>query len=106
MIILCISTLSSLNGLNNILLITSYVMSGHAPTSNLCGICERDIATEMHFLDCTENTHSLAQLNEELWKVFNKHQLDPHLRKIVYQGFAFWIAEELTGAPQPCQLHN
>jgi hypothetical protein len=78
---------------------------GRAPT-NLCGICNRDIETDRHFLYCTENTHSLAQLNEALRQVFNKHKVDPHLRKIIYQGLAFSIAEELTGTPQPGQLHD
>jgi hypothetical protein len=74
--------------------------------SNLCGLCERDIETERHFLHCIQNKHSIEVLNESLRKVFNQHKVDPHLRKILYQGLAFAIAAELTGKPQPGKIYD
>jgi hypothetical protein len=48
----------------------------------------------------------MEQLNEALRKVFNQHKVDPNIRKIIYQGLAFSIETELTGTPQPGQLHD
>jgi hypothetical protein len=48
----------------------------------------------------------MEQLNEALRHVFNQHKVDPNIRKIIYQGLAFSIETELTGEPQPGQLHD
>eukprot|EP00978_Attheya_sp_CCMP212_P012655 scaffold31650_cov56-Attheya_sp.AAC.2 len=45
-------------------------------------------------------------LNESLRKVFNQHKVDPHLRKILYQGLAFAITAGLTGKPQPGKKYD
>jgi hypothetical protein len=45
-------------------------------------------------------------LNEALRQVFNKHNIDPKLQKLIYQGLDVSIAEELNENRSECELHN
>jgi hypothetical protein len=63
--------------------------------SNLCTLCDQDPETERHFLYCLKNKHTREKLHESLRKVFNKHNVDPNLRKLLYQGLDISIGDEL-----------
>jgi hypothetical protein len=74
--------------------------------SNLCTLCDEGPETERHYLHCTKNKHSREILHEDLREVFNKHNIDPVLRKLIYQGLDTSIAEELTENGVDCELHD
>lgn len=56
---------------------------------NKCTRCNKDIETETHFLTCSANTNTRANLLNEIRQVFNTHHVDPQLRKMIYQGIEF-----------------
>eukprot|EP00978_Attheya_sp_CCMP212_P043461 scaffold284375_cov71-Attheya_sp.AAC.6 len=69
---------------------------GQSP-SNLCTTCNDKLETERHFLVwCTRNQQDRAKPHEALWKVFNKHNVDPNLRKVICQCLDISIADEPT----------
>ena len=74
--------------------------------SNLCTLCDEGPETERHYLHCTKNKQTKAKLHEALRKVFNKHTIDPVLRKLIYQGLEISIADELTEYGVECELQN
>ena len=64
-----------------------------SPT-NLCQICNVEIETERHFLWCVKNSQSGKKLHEALRNAFNKHTVDPNLRKMILQGLVYAISAE------------
>jgi hypothetical protein len=63
---------------------------------NKCTRCNKEIETETHFLQCTANTNTRAQLVKQLRTTFNKHKVDPQLRKLIYQGIQLAMDPQST----------
>ena len=53
-----------------------------------------EIETERHFLWCVKNSQSGKKLHEALRNAFNKHTVDPNLRKMILQGLVYAISAE------------
>ena len=64
-----------------------------SPT-NLCQTCKSEVETERHFLWCEKNSQHGGKLHESLCKAFNKHKVDPNLRKLILQGLVAAISDE------------
>eukprot|EP00978_Attheya_sp_CCMP212_P011692 scaffold28975_cov72-Attheya_sp.AAC.1 len=71
-----------------------------SPT-NLCQTCNVEIETERHFLWCDKNSQNGKKLHEALCKAFNKHTVDPNLRKLILQGLVYAISAEPSKEPDP-----
>jgi hypothetical protein len=78
---------------------------GHIP-SNLCTLCDESPETERHYLCCKKNPHTKEKLNESLRQVFNKHNIDSVLRKLIYQGLDISVADELKEDGVECELQG
>ena len=76
---------------------------GQSP-SNLCTTCNEEPETERHFLFCTSNQQDRTKLHDALRKVFNKHNVDPNIRKVIYQALDISIAAEPTYTREWCEL--
>jgi hypothetical protein len=74
--------------------------------SNLCTLCDNSPETERHYLFCKKNTHTRDKLNESLRHVFNKHKINPVLRKLIYQGLDISVADELEDNGVECELQG
>jgi hypothetical protein len=64
--------------------------------SNLFTLCDEGPETEQHYLYCKKNKHSRGKMQEDLMKVFNKHNIDPVLCKLINPGQDISKAEELN----------
>jgi hypothetical protein len=69
---------------------------GNSPTKN-CTRCNLEIETEQHFLMCKANSHTTEQLQSQLQQTLHKHNIDPNLRKAIYQGINY--ATEVEPGP-------
>jgi hypothetical protein len=69
-------------------------------------ICDESPETERHDLFCTKNIHTWEKLHESLRHVFNKHNIDPILWKLIYQGLNISIADELQENGVECKLQG
>eukprot|EP00978_Attheya_sp_CCMP212_P008651 scaffold20328_cov53-Attheya_sp.AAC.3 len=63
--------------------------------ANLCQTGNAKIEMERHFLWFDKNSQNGKKLlRVSLYKAFNKHTVDPNLRKLVLQGLVYAILEE------------
>ncbi len=58
---------------------------------------------ERHFLWCEKNSQHGGKLHESLCKAFNKHKVDPNLRKLILQGLVAAISDEPSKQDPLCQ---
>jgi hypothetical protein len=64
-----------------------------SPT-NKCQTCNVEIEMERHFFWCEKNSQHGGKLHESLSTAFNKHTVDPNLRKMICQGLVYAISAE------------
>eukprot|EP00978_Attheya_sp_CCMP212_P038327 scaffold188854_cov62-Attheya_sp.AAC.1 len=50
---------------------------------------------------CNKNSQNEKKLHESLCKAFNKHTVDPNLRKLILQGLVYAISEEPSKKEDP-----
>jgi hypothetical protein len=79
---------------------------GSSPTDT-CTLCNIETENESHYIACTSNKQTNHKLHKELIFIFNKHKVDPNLRKIIIQGLAFAIADAIELAdPRTYDFHE
>jgi hypothetical protein len=74
--------------------------------SNLCTLCDEGPESKRYYLFCTKNKRTWENLNKSPRQVLNKHNINPILQKLIYEGLDISIAEELNANGVECELHH